>query len=939
LISANHLLQLDPWREEAHRQLMQLLAHTNQTSAALKQYERCRHLLTTELGISPSPATTDLYKTIKAGTHSPAYPSNRTLHTRSPLHNLPHQLTPFIGRETELVELDAYLADEATRLISIVGSGGMGKTRLALSLAQRQLTTNRFPDGVFFVPLAALQDPAHIISAIGQSVNLPMERGRQKRTPKQQLIDFLQNKRQLLLLDNFEHLLRAATLPADLLHAAPHLQIVVTSRERLRLYEEQLYPLDGLTYPTADTAVSTLTSLDKYTAPQLFLERSRRLQPQFTLTETAVPSLATLCQLVAGLPLALELAAGWTVRLSIAAIVAEIKQGLSILETDLRNVPSRHRSITAVFDTSWQHLTQSEQQILVQLSIFRGGFTEDAANTIVGASSPRLQHLTQKSLLQWDGENGRYHIHELLRQYLQQQLDTAQTADDHATYFCQMVADLSPDNPNANAVKAETLISSDLDNIRAAWQHATISLNAPLLSAASFTLAHYYDLHGLLQEGEQLFHMGVTAVSNHAAKTHTIDDQTWEAWATLLTAHSIFVGWLGDIKQSVEMLHEANAYLDNVQQLDVRYTRATTLGWLGDKYNRLGKRVEAWQSHKQSVALYRIIENQYQLGFSLCSLGATSWHLGEYAQATPYLQESLALLEPLGATKGLSRTYFWLGSIAGSQGDYATDKKMTHKSIEVLQTLGKSSEASIRLSTLGYTLALQGRFAESEPILWENIDHLTQIGWQAELVWIRPLLVHTLLHLGKYTEALEVATISLDECTQAGNNWSAGRTLQFAAAAHLAQGNNTDADACLSQSRHLLQKSGNREILANTLALQVYAALATGNGIKQPIADALKLIIDTHTYTPLLVLLPALAQWQIQIGAVSNAAALHALIKQYEYIAQSAWFTDMALSNLEHSLKDSDLSFMQDVNELDLWETAVTYLEMVDVGNGRFPSC
>ena len=808
----------------------------------------------------------------------------------------------------------------------------MGKTRLAVNAAHHQLQTGRFTDGVFFVPLAALQNPAHIVPAIAQAINLPLETGKQNRAPKQQLIDFLHQKQMLLILDNFEHLLRAATLPAELLQAAPQLQIVVTTRERLRLYEEQLFPIEGLTYPEENLTISHPSDLEPFSAPRLFLERVRRIKPRFELAETAVSSLTTLCQLVAGMPLALELAAGWADQLTIPAIVDEIEQGLAILETDLRNVPARHQSITAVFDISWQHLSKHEQDRIALLSVFRGSFTPDAAQTIADTSRQFLQELTQKSLLQWDGENGRYHIHELLRQYLQSRLESTAVQNKHATYYCNIIANESQSLPGVQAFTpaVDRLIQADLDNIRAAWHVATITPNIELLTTACNNLASFYEGHGLLQEGDQLFGDAITAVSKHASTSTTHSEAIDKARAKLLTCHSIFIGWLGNTEQSIQLLHEALTHLDKIQQLDTRFERANVLGWLGDKNNRLGKRAQAWRHHQQSVNIYQELNNPYQLGFSLCSLGATAWHEGNYAQAEHFLKQSLAMLEPLGPSKGLSRTYFWLGAIAASIGDFETDEKLTRKAISILQEVGNPNEAQTRFCTLGYSLALQGKFAESEPILREGIANLTYIGWQGELVWIRPLLVHTLLHLGHYEEALELADASLVECEQAGNLWSAGRVLNFAAAAHLAQENEAKAVTNLSKSRQLLEKTGNQEMLATTLAIQAYAALSTGNEIEKAVTDALRLIIDTHTFTPMLFLLPALALWKIQNGDSGCAIALHSLIQQFDYITQSKWFTDLAMQALNNFVDDADATTVRNAqkvgSEMDLWETAVSIL-------------
>ncbi|NKQ37384.1 MAG: hypothetical protein HF973_17435 [Chloroflexi bacterium] len=276
-------------------------------------------------------------------------------------------------------------------------SGGPG---LANSAAQRAKKVSK-PDGVYFVPLTSLAAPEAIIPAIAEAVGFPFQSD--NRPPRQQLFDYLHPKSMLLLLDNFEHLLGngqsdGATLAADLLGHAPQLKLLVTSRERLNLYEEQGYPLGGL--DVADTAVT------------LFQQAVRRRLPHY---ETTAAAAIEICQLVDGMPLALELAATWTELLSLREIAARIRQNLDILETDLRNLPPRHRSMRAVFDATWQSLSRTEQDVYAQLSVFQGGFTAEAARAVAGASLKTLSVFISKSLLRFNPRRQRYENHELLR--------------------------------------------------------------------------------------------------------------------------------------------------------------------------------------------------------------------------------------------------------------------------------------------------------------------------------------------------------------------------------------------------------------------------------------------------------------------------------------------------------------------------------------------
>jgi predicted ATPase/DNA-binding SARP family transcriptional activator len=424
LDSARTLLQLTPWNEAIHRQVMLLLARTGQRGAAMKQYALCQTTLQEELGVAVSAETTALYERIKRS-------------ATFLMHNIPALTTPLIGRARELSQLEGWLDDPQVRLITITGAGGMGKTRLSLALAQgeAQAWENpaqsgvRFQDGVYFIPMVSLSDTAQIVSAIANVLHFTLQ-GQDSRTPEQQLFGYLQNKQLLLILDNLEHLLADIGLVSELLQAAPQVQIVATSRERLQLRGEQILTLDGLDYSDAATGQ----------ASRLFLETARRVQSDFPLANEDAIHLGRICALVEGMPLALELAASWVDMLSLPDIANEIEHSLDILETEARDMPARHRSIRAVFDTAWQRLSANEQIIYAQLSVFVGGFTREAAQTVSGASLRLLGRLVSQSLLQYDRENERYQMHELLRQYASDRLaanrDTNQAIRDaHLVYF------------------------------------------------------------------------------------------------------------------------------------------------------------------------------------------------------------------------------------------------------------------------------------------------------------------------------------------------------------------------------------------------------------------------------------------------------------------------------------------------------------------------
>ena len=305
-------------------------------------------------------------------------------------HNLPESLTPFVGRKQEIFELDQLLRDSHKRLITILAPGGMGKTRLAVEFARRQVGTTR--DGVYFIPLAPLGDPAEIITTIAEIIGFVFQG---KDEPIHQLINFLKGREMLLVLDNFDHLVNGAYLIGNILKLAPEIKIIVASRERLNLHGENVYGLGGLEF----TGWESPKDESEIDAAKLFVQHAKQIHSKFSLESDELDFLARICLLTEGMPLALELAAGWVDVLSIEQIANEIQQGIDIFETEMRDIPERHRSLRATFERTWHRLTEEQQTIFARLSVFRGGFTLESAGKVAGATIHHLKKFVQKALI------------------------------------------------------------------------------------------------------------------------------------------------------------------------------------------------------------------------------------------------------------------------------------------------------------------------------------------------------------------------------------------------------------------------------------------------------------------------------------------------------------------------------------------------------------
>lgn len=412
---AQRQLQLEPWLEAAHRAIMTAHAHLGDRAAALAQFEQCQQQLWDELGVQPETETAALRQQIFAGEWAEVV----GLATAVP-HNLPPATSPFFGREAEQTVLLQRLVDPNYRLLTLVGTGGIGKTRLSIEVG-RQVKTS-FPDGVWFVSLEAVQGGAEQIKmAVGEALGLTQDG---KQLTGEQVLALLRDKELLLIFDNSEVALDDLAFIPEWLRRAPHLAILATSREPLNFQAESVVALAGLPLPTAEA---------------LFAERGQMARADFAITAENLPQIRQICELVDGSPLGISLAAAWVRRRSLAQIIAGIGQSLDFLSTRLRDVDPRHRSVRAVFEASWQLLTAAEQEVLAALSVFPAGFTAVSAQAIAHATLFDLDTLCEKSLLQQQPEAQRYELHSLLRQFAADKLAnrTAEVEQAFVAHFQQ----------------------------------------------------------------------------------------------------------------------------------------------------------------------------------------------------------------------------------------------------------------------------------------------------------------------------------------------------------------------------------------------------------------------------------------------------------------------------------------------------------------------
>ena len=687
---AQRQLELDPWREEAHRQLMVALAAEGQRSSALAQYETCRRILAEELGVEPSVETKELFGQISRGEFAPAPGARReeapVAATRQ--QPLPVQLTTFVGREREMAELAGLLDDPACRLITLVGPGGIGKTRLAVEVAREHATA--FRHGAGFVPLVAVGSPQAILPTMAEALGFdfygPAE-------PQVQLLAYLRDKQMLLVVDNVEHLLDSAAWWVEVLQKAPRVKLLVTSREALDLQGEWVFDLEGLAVPESEQDVA----LESYPASALFLQRARRARVGFQLEADERPVVARLCRLVDGIPLALELAASWVRSLSCSEILQELNGSLDILTTSARDLAERHRSLRAVFDQSWRLLTGDEQGILARLSVFRGGFLREAAEQVAGAALPALSVLVTKSLVK-RAASGRYGLHDLVRQYAASRLaadggEHEKAEAQHSGYYLDL---LERRDTALRSRKQKTVLdelTAEIDNIRAAWNWGIVRGDIERVHGASATLWYLFQHHNWFAEGEALFREAAETIRARAPRGEA-DDTVY----ALLAHAGYFAFSRGKNEEALGLL---SASASHMRLSDDGRAASYALWYLGISACGSGQYGEAIEVFREALAKAREAHEPYYEAAAGIFLGVVSHELGDYQEARRYFDDALAVARQLGDTMLLAHSLSYVSLTALALGEHAEAERLLRESLAFAREIGCRSSEGLALDALG----------------------------------------------------------------------------------------------------------------------------------------------------------------------------------------------------------------------------------------------
>lgn len=804
---ASRLLNLDPLREESYRHLMLLLALDGQTSDALGYYRTCQKVLRTELGVAPDAATEALYQRILAGEFS-----KKTLAIASstpvslPRFALPAELTSFIDREAELAQILQRLADPACRLVTLLGMGGVGKTRLALRTAHviasaapvvlpgAQNLLPAFPDGVAFVPLAALEPTTQIAhqlaTTIADGLQIPLRGGL---APTDQLQQALYDKALLLVLDNCEHLPVAPFINA-LLQQTRFLKILVTSRTRLNVHGEQLLQLRGLATPTT-VPIATgdpppkSADFDAYSAMRLFTQSVQAIMTDFTLDETTAGPVAEICRLVHGLPLGIELAATWARLLPLPEIVEEIQQNLDFLDNTFLETPAHQRSLRAIFNHSWRLLSPAEQQVLRQLAVFRGGFTREAAAQVAGATLLLLAQLTDKSMVQRsdsgvngpDGPMGRYELQVVIRQYAAEQLAEAGEIEmcqqRHAAYMAEFLAARLSDLQSVRQQAALRFIHVEIENIRAAWQWLIDHLPRAEVSLAQIeqqvsqgfdSLFHFYDMRSWFQEGETVFGQLAQRLPAYPF-THTGDAQPQARWRLQAKAQARQAWFAFHLGHHSESRIAFEASLQNLRQLGATAETVFNLNYLGALLRHIGDLAGAEQNLQAALTVAQSHHDDLGASIALNTLGQLAFLQGDYAQTQNRCRQALAIKQAIGDRWGMTYSLTSLGRVAQATGDYDTAQKLFTESLSICREIGDQRGAAMALQNLADTAYRSGQLSQAQTHYRASLQIYQTIGSRAEASLLLSRLGEVACAGGEYAQAAEqlYAALSLAWAVQA----------------------------------------------------------------------------------------------------------------------------------------------------------------------------
>jgi len=678
-----------------------------------------------------------------------------------------------IGRDIELAEVSRFLQDPKCHLLTLTGTGGIGKTRLATEAAVQGQES--FTHGGILIHLAPLNGRDQIVTAIADALGIVLYNASDRST---QMISHLHDKELLLVLDNFEHLLDiedCVSLPGDILKGAPSVTLLVTSREPLQLQTEWVFEVRGLPIPTLNES----DGLETNSAVKLFIQRAKQTRTHFELNTEDRTAVRQICQLVDGMPLAIELAAAWTRTLTCSEIAQEIQSNINFLATSARDVPERHRSIRVTFDYSWKSLSTEEQNTLKQLAIFRGGFTREAAEYVARGNLSVLSALVSKSLLNRTAP-GRYDMHELIRQYsleylMKNETDYIKVNDRHCDYYSSLLQQRGSVFKGADQSTAASELALEIANLRKAWRWAGERGQASQVGQAADTLFWFYEFRCDCREGVPLFghvvnrldvgNVSITETASSADETRVITQ------ASVMAYQGFFCLRQGLHPQSKDLLERSLAMLRPLVErgsLAARDALSNTLAFLGMLTVSLGDYKNGNRFLNEGLEIKRANKDGWGIAFCLRQLGVLGFYQGAYDEADRLLNEGLEISRRLGNAWAIAYSLDFLGTSAYARGAYAEAEKLLCEGLMLSQQVGDRFTTAYALNGLGLVKKACDEFSDAHQLLDEGITIWREIGDHASLAQSLNNLGDVLLEMKNFSESKSNFIEALSVAKKAG---------------------------------------------------------------------------------------------------------------------------------------------------------------------------
>lgn len=846
------ILQITPWDESAHLLMMRLFAMDGQWSALENQYRSLRRFLKDQLGVEPSQTTVTFFNEVR--TKRSLKPDDISHHKHLTNLSTPQHL--FIGRQKELGEISDLIVNPACRLVTIHGSGGIGKTSLAIEIAHQQLGI--YPDGVFFVPLSAVHSFDELLTSFIETFKIPFQ---ETGNSTIRLIEYLRNKKLLLVLDNFEQLqndLQCRDFISRLLNQTHSLIIIMTSRERLNLKGEYVYSLTGMNFPEVGN-IEKLDHVEKFDALELFIHRARQVKPDFELDDNSLAAAIKICQLFEGLPLGVELAAADVWSHSCQTILEKISSNLNALMNTSSDVPERYQSLWANLDVSWQLMDKPSRSIFARLGIFQNGFTLQAARMIAKIDEDKLTSFINQSLLH-PNSNNRYRMHYVIQQYAQEKLNQieefSQTQQEFIKYFTVFLQEKR--NEFEIKIQKTTLddIQLELNNLKICWQWAMEYFHFDDLASMLKPLYLFFSIRSRFQEGIDLFASAIPMM-----------EETLKVYA----------------------------------EIDKKALLGLLLSRMGAFAHNIRKNEQAREYTERALKLFLELNQQDEIAFSRSVLSDIYLRAKDFQQAELLAQQNLTYFQNSQQKEGLSKAYYMLGLIDIRRGKILSSKEYLLNSLLASRATGNPRRKMLPLNLLGDIYCVEGDYEKAAEIFKEGLE----IAEELEDQFQKAILLNNLAsvyHVNQdYPKASEMYAKSLSICRQLGD--LDGEAIALSNLGEIALGNSdyVGAISLFKQALRISQETGEEWSIA--VCLNNLADAYCRNGQMEKVIDQIKEGIQISLKNDASHLLTRLA----------ITAGRYFQLQGSLQLAEEIYLATLAHSSTEYDLREKAIDYCKEL--------------------------